>query len=354
MIKAVIGFKTIHWNIRRLKKQLLPNVRFCAVVKANAYSLGAVTIARGIESEVDSFAVAHIKEAVSLREGGIKAPILLFGVCTDFKTAIQKNIGVSIHSTGEIKALCKALQGFPLAKVKIHIKVNTGMNRYGISNVWQLKAILAIAAKAHGIVVDGLYTHMAFETDRRGEIDAQLKKFVPFRTVMRKHYPAATIHAACSGSAEYAPAQFDMVRIGKIMYGGFDGYRTAIKVTSKIAAVQSAAAGARVGYGGVFTCTAPTVCGVVPCGYADLAHFNFGAAHSVIVDGMPCRILGRVCMDSFIIDVTHIKSPLGKTVTVIADQAGLRIMDISRRTNTIACDLLCGLNFSRVDLTYQT
>lgn len=353
MTKTVINFKTIHWNIRKLKKQLLPNVQFCAVVKANAYSLGDVTVARGIESEVDSFAVAHIKEAVRLREGGIKAPILLMGPCSDFRTAISKNIIVSIHSTSEIKNLCKALQGYPTAKVKIHIKVNTGMNRYGISSVWQLKAILQLAEKAHGILVDGLYTHMAFEIDKKTEIDAQLKKFVSFRTLMRKHYPRAIVHAACSGSAEYYPAQFDMVRIGKIMYGGFDGYRTAIKVTSKIVAVQNLAAGANVGYGGACAVTSPTVCGVVPCGYADLVHFNFGGAHSVRVDGTPCQILGRVCMDSCIIDVTHIKSPMGKTVTIIADQKGLGIMDISRRTNTIACDLLCGFNFERTDLSYQ-
>jgi alanine racemase len=353
MIKATINFKTILWNIRKLKKQLLPGVKFCAVVKANAYSLGDVVIARGIEDEVDSFAVANIKEAVRLRDGDIKKPILLFGPCPDFKSAIRNNIIVSIHSTAEVKALCKALQGMHPAKCKIHIKVNTGMNRYGISNVWQLKSILATAAKCSNIIVDGLYTHMAFETDRKNEIDVQLKKFVPFRSVMRTHHPSATIHASCSGSAEYLPAQFDMVRIGKIMCGGFDGYRTAIKVTSKINAVQNLSVGAKIGYNGTASATATMVCGVVPCGYADLAHFNFGNSHHVLVDNMPCKVIGRVCMDSFMIDVTCVPSPLGKTVTIIGEQKGLGIMDISRTTNTIACELLCGFNFERTEINYK-
>jgi len=353
MIKAIIDFKTVHWNIRKLKKQLLPHVRFCAVVKANAYSFGDVVVARGIESEVDSFAVANIKEAVRLREGDIKKPILLFGPCPDFKSAVRHNITVSIHSTAEVKALCKALQGMHPAKCKIHIKVNTGMNRYGLSSVWQLRSVLTAAEKCTNIIVDGLYTHMAFETDKRGDIDTQLKKFTPFRTVMRTYYPKAIIHAACSGSAEYLPAQFDMVRIGKTMYGGFNGYRTAIKVTSKINAVQNLSAGAKIGYNGLAVATRPMVCGVVPCGYADLAHFNFCNAHHVLVDGVQCKILGRVCMDTFIIDVTGVKLPLGKTVTIIADQKGLGIMDISRTTNTIACDLLCGLNFERTEVSFR-
>jgi len=354
MIKAIINFKTVHWNIRKLKKKLLPGVKFCAVVKANAYSLGDVVVAREIEAEVDSFGVANVREAVRLREGGIKKPILLFGPCQDFTSMIKQNIIVSVHSTVEVKALCKALQGMHPAKCKIHIKVNTGMNRYGIASVWQLKSVLAAASKCNNIIVDGLYTHMAFETDQKSEIDIQLKKFIPFRSVMRTHHPRAVIHAACSGSAEYPPAQFDMVRIGKIMYGGFDGYRTAIKITSKINAVQTLAAGAKIGYNGTAIATTPMVCGVVPCGYADLAHFNFSNIHHVCLDNLPCKVMGRVCMDSFMIDVSGISSPLGKTVTIIADQKGLGIMDISRATKTIACDLLCGFNFERTDINYKS
>lgn len=352
MIKATINFKTIHLNLRKLKKQLLPHVKICAVVKANAYSLGDVVVAREIETEVDSFAVANINEAMRLREGGIKKPILLFGPCQDFESGIRCNITFSIHSAQEIRALVKTLERMR-ETCKIHIKINTGMNRYGLCNVWQLKNILAIAKKSDGVIVDGLYTHMAFETDQAKEIDTQLKRFAPFRSVMRTHYPKAIIHAACSGSAEYLPAQFDMVRIGKTMYGGFDGYRTAIKITSKICAVQNVPIGVRIGYNGTAVTTHPMVIGVVPCGYADLAHYNFGNKHSVLVDNKPCKVIGRVCMDSFMIDVTGILSPMTKNVTIIADQKGVTLMEVCRNTNVIACNLLCSMQFNRAEVIYK-
>jgi len=353
MIKAIINLKIVHKNLRKLKKILLPQVKVCAVVKANAYSLGDVSIAREIESEVDSFAVAHIKEAVRLRDGGIKKAILMLGVCTDCKTAIDRNITISIQSVQEFRALCKALLGQQPAKCRIHIKVNTGMNRYGLTNIWQLKSILTAAEKNPGIQVEGLYTHLAHEADNPDEIDLQLKKFAPFKSIMRARFPRAIIHAASSGSSGYLPAQFDMVRVGKLMYGGLDGYHTAVKIISKICAVQNLTSGARVGYAGTATTTRPTVCGIVPCGYADLAHINYGNKYSVLVDGVRCKVLGRVCMDSFAIDVTGIKSPIGKTVTLVGDQKGLRLMDICRETDTIACNLLCSLHFNRAEVTYK-
>lgn len=352
MIKATINFKIIHWNLRKLKKQLLPHVKICAVVKANAYGLGDVVVAREVEAEVDNFAVASINEAVRLREGGIKKPILLLGQCQNFESVVRYNIIVSIHSAQEIRALVKTLERMR-ATCKIHIKVNTGMNRYGLCSVWQLKNILAIAKKSDGVIVDGLYTHMAYETDQAKEIDTQLKRFSPFRSVMRTHFPKAIIHAACSGSAEYLPAQFDMVRIGKTMYGGFDGYRTAIKITSKICAVQNIPIGARIGYNGTAAATHPMVIGVVPCGYADLAHYNFGNRHSVLVDNKLCKIIGRICMDSFMIDVTDIKSPLAKNVTILADQKGLSLMEVCRSINIIACNLLCSMQFNRAEVVYK-
>ena len=354
MIKATINLKVMNRNIRKLRETLLPKVLVCAVVKADAYSFGDAAIAREIEPEVDCFAVAHILEAIRLRRANIKKPILLLGVCGDYETAVHLGVIVSINSIAEMKSLCKVMRKLDGgAKCKIHIKVNTGMNRYGISNVWQLRGILAVAAENPEVVVDGLYTHLAFEADNTNEIDAQLRKFAPFRSVMRTHFPRAIIHAASSGSASYLSAQFDMVRVGKLIYGGLDGYRTAVKVTSRISAVQTLAAGAHVGYGGTVTAAAPTICGIVPCGYADLANINFANRHSVLVDGIPCKVLGRVCMDSFMIDVTDIKSPLGKTVTIIADQRGLGIMDICHTCDIIACDLLCGLNFSRAEVVYR-
>jgi len=354
MIKAVISFKTIHSNIRKLRKNLGDNVKICAVVKANAYSLGIIRISCEIEPQVDCFAVAAINEAVSLRSSGITKPILLFGVCEDFSAALENGIIISINSVEEIKALSKYIKDTHYKNFcKVHIKVNCGMNRYGIANVWQLRKILGIAASTSQIQVDGLYTQLAFAMDKVPEIEKELKKFAPFRSIVRAYYPKVIIHAACSNNLKHLPAQFDMVRVGKILYGGYEGYRTAIKITSRITAIQHLKKGATVGYDGTEAAAAPATCAVVPCGYADLIHYNYSNTHNVLVGNKFCKILGRACMDTIMIDVTGIRKPLGRTVTIMNGKKGLGLMDIANSTNTIACNLLCSFHFDRCKLIYK-
>jgi len=214
MLKMQINLKTVRRNIKAMRAKLNPGVRFCAVLKANAYSLGDVTIARAIHDDVDWFAVAKLCEGVALREAAhVKKPILLFGVCDDIKTAIKHKITVSVNSLEEMQRVCDIAR--ETGKIHVHIKVNTGLNRFGITTPWQLRTMLTLANQSPEVIVGGLYTHMSHETDNISEVDRQLKRFVPFRAIMRRYNPCAIIHAACTGAAEYQCAQFDMVRIGK-------------------------------------------------------------------------------------------------------------------------------------------
>ena len=351
MIHAEVNLRMVRTNIKLLQRRLSPGVKICAVVKANAYSLGDTVVAPYIQRYVDWFAVASLREAARLRGCGITKPILLLGVCDNFQSAVALNLVISICSLQEMKTLVKTLG--ENEKASVHIKVNTGMNRYGITSLWQLRSILNYAIIYPNIKVDGLYTHMAHEADNPTEIDRQIEKFRPFIKVTKNNNPCITVHAASSGSASYSPAQFDMVRVGKLLYGGLDGFKTVIKVTSMITATQVVQKGAKVGYDGTEAVKQPSVVGVVPCGYADLVHFNFGEKGMVLVDNHPCKIIGRICMDSFMIDASSIESPLGKTVTIISEAHGQTVMDLSRATNTIACELLCGLNFQRANLKYK-
>lgn len=353
MITATVCLKTIKSNIKRLKRHLLPGVKICAVVKANAYSLGDVRISQFLQPYVFCFAVSDIREAVRLRENGIVKPILLMGVCEDFKIAIRHNLTISINHLREFKSLAKVLGKLPDASAAIHLKVNTGMNRYGLNNIWQLRTVLAEAELCPRIKIEGLYTHFAFETNKTHEIDIQIRRFAPFRTIFSRKYPKAIVHAACSGSAHYLPAQYDMVRIGKSFYGGFDGYKTAVEISSKITAVQNVAPRQHIGYNGTGYTEKPMTVGVVPCGYADCTHFNFSSSHTVIVGDVPCPVLGRICMDCFMVDVSAVNKPLGKKVKIISSSPGQTIMEIARTTNTIACNLLTSLNFQRCEVIYK-
>jgi len=353
MLKARINTKTIHRNLKTLRAKLNPGVKVCAVLKANAYSLGDIQIAKAIDAHVDWFATAKISEAIRLREmAGVTKHILLFGVCDDIKAAIAQNITVTVSTFEEMQNVCDAVSVLR-ARIHVHIKVNTGMNRFGITSPWQLKKLLTMADGYPEIIIGGLYTHMSHEMDNQPVIDQQLKRFTPFRAMMRRHHPRAIIHAACSGSSEHQPAQFDMVRVGKALYGGYYGYRTAITLTAKICAVQNVPKNCGVSYGAKFIAPHPMTIGIVSCGYADCGFLNLGYTTHVYVGKTPCKIVGAVCMDNFAIDVTNITNPLGKSITLIADNNKSSLVNFIQESKRSACPLLCSLNFNRTEVSYN-
>jgi len=351
-IKAVIDDMIIRKNIAKLRTRLRQDVKICAVLKSNAYSFGDVKVAQTIYDIVDCFAVSHLVEATRLRRYGINKQILLLGVCQDFNTAIKLDLVITICSTQEMRALVKFLKQNPSSdkNVSVHLEINTGMNRYGISSMGDMCEIIKLAKSTENITMDGIYTHFSHEESDLKKINEQLEFFAPFRRLFKQHFPDAVIHAACSGSAHYLPAQFDMVRIGKSLYGGYHGYETAITVTSPIIAIQDSPRLKKVGYAGEGIATKV---GIIPCGYADLAHFTFANKHSVLVKDNPHKIVGRVCMDCLMIDVSNIDEPLGSEVMIIGPYEGVRIMDICRKCGVIACDLLCSFNFQRTLLIHE-
>ena len=353
MINVEIHNKIVHKNIATLKTHLRRNVKVCAVIKANAYSLGDVEIAKSINSRVDMFAVAHLREAKRVLPH-ITKPVLLFGVCSDFPAAINLGLVISINSLAEGRKLIKVLDKLkPRTKTKIHIKVNTGLNRYGLSNPWQLRNMLGELIKCPHISIDGLYTHFAHESCNMPSVTAQLKRFKPFITIMRSYAPYATIHAASSGTAHHQPAQFGMVRVGKLLYGAYPGYETAIRATAPVVSVSTARCGTPVGYEHAHTTTCATKVGVIACGYADIAHLTLGNSGHVLIDGKKCKIIGNVCMDCLMVDVTHLAKPLGKPATLFGAYKHVRFTDQLTATNANAHDMLCGLNFQRTDVVYK-
>jgi len=348
MLIAEISIKTIRENIRTLKKRMHSGVKICAVVKANAYSFGDKKISTAIEKDVDMFGVANVVEGKRLRDAGISKDILLFGICSNYEEAIKYDLKVSINSIAEIRAFIKAKGN----KKICHIKVNTGLNRYGITSLWQLRKIIELSIE-NGIVVEGLYTHFSHEEDNLTPVDKQLEKFKPFRKLYKKYFPKGIIHAAAAGTAHYPPAQFDMVRVGKCFYGGYHGYKTALTIKAKIVAIQNIRKEETVGYNGTFIATNNMKIGVVNCGYADFTHFNMSNRGFVLVDNNQCKILGRVCMDTFMIDVSDITNPLNQEILIIADKSPIKIMEITKLCNTTACDLMCGFNYDRAKIIYK-
>ncbi|MCL2569974.1 MAG: alanine racemase [Firmicutes bacterium] len=354
MIKVEINLSAIRRNILKMKAKLKPGTKFCPVLKANGYRFGDDKVAPAIEDIVDYFGCFHITELERLRNAGITKPILLLGVCEDFGRAIKNKATITITSVFEAKALAK-FAGENKLNCPIHIEVDTGMERFGIATIDELKEILDIAGKSKFIDITGLFTHFAYATtENKDMVDAQIRAFKPFATMLKKKYQNAIIHAASSGTAEYSDAQFDMVRGGFFIYGSLvDGYENCLKATSNIVAIRHVKAGTKIGYSGTKTVDKDTTIGLVAAGYADVINFKLFATAPLFVNDKPCYVLGRICMDSCMIDVSHIKDPLGKTVTVYDNKPSMTLLDRGNE-NGHTGSLILALDFNRADVTYIT
>ena len=335
MLSVQVNSHTIIKNVATIKKHLRNGTKFCAVVKANAYGLGLIQIGRLLAPLVDCFAVATIDEGIALRQIGIRQDILLFGICEDIATAIKHNLIITIESVIQATALQKT-QLHP----RIHLAINTGMNRFGLSSVHELRTTLQLLAQKR---IEGIYTHLAYESDHPDEINTALTRFQKFTQICQKYFPHAIVHAGCSGVITYPPAHFDMVRIGKALYGGTNETQTAITITSRIVAIKKIKPGATVGYNGTFTAPQATVIGIVRGGYANGIPTQFSGKVNVIVGKQSCPIIGRICMDYFFVDVSKVHNPLGQPVTIIGPQNGQTLLDVAKQSEMITCNLLCNL-----------
>jgi alanine racemase len=160
------------------------------------------------------------------------------------------------------------------------------------------------------------------------------------------------VHGASSGTINYPQCIFDMVRIGKGMYGGIDGTKTAVSVQSKIVAVKKLVPGERVSYNGEWTADRGMAVGIVSGGYADGVDMRFSGHSFVTVGSNVCPIIGRICMDCFAVILPNSKNMVGKTVSIISNRPGQTLMDIYRTTNVIVCNILCGIKHTRAEVCY--
>jgi len=336
MLSVQVNFRTILKNVATIKKHLKPGTKFCAVVKSNAYGFGLKHISKLLAPHVDCFAVATLKEAIELRENRITQDILLFGICEDINVAIKNNIIITVESRTQAKLLHKKN-----LHPRIHLAVNTGMNRFGISSVHELRETLQILNQDR---IEGVYTHLAYESDNLNAVQQALVRFKKFTSICQKSFPHILIHAGCSGVISYKPAHLDMMRIGKALYGGIPETQTALTVTSQIIAVQKIKEGMTVGYNGAYTASCPTAIGIVRGGYANGLPMQFSNTATVLVGKQVCPVIGRICMDYCFVDVSKVTNPLNKQVTFICQKKGQTLFDMAQQAHMITCNLLLNLN----------
>lgn len=313
-----IELQKIDNNVRLLKNMLAPSCILMSVVKANAYGHGAVPVARtALAAGASRLAVATLSEATELRKAGIAAPILILGYTPPelVLEAVHHNISLTIYDlqlARAINQICSTIG----STATVHVKVDTGMNRLGV-RYQNTSEFLARLSSFQLLNVEGLYTHFATadEEDKDFAI-TQLNRFSSLvERLVKLELRPPIVHAANSaGLLNFPQAHFDMVRSGIAQYGLHpdpiscrlpSSFQPALQWKAKIAQVRDIMPGESVSYGREFVAKRPMTIAVIPVGYAD--GFPRKPLHwqHVLVSGKCAKLVGRVCMDQTMIDITE-------------------------------------------------
>jgi alanine racemase len=356
-----VDLEAIGRNTRLIKDLVGPEVAVLASLKADAYGHGALGVARTVlRNGATWLGVATDSEARPLREAGITAPILVFGFIPAWQAreAVQLDLRATVYTLDSARALSRAAQDLG-RDVRVHVKVDTGMGRLGL-RADALDAIIGYLDELRalpGLVVEGIYTHFATaDSADPSYTRRQLDRFERVLAALTaRDLRPALVHAANSAATLALPtARYDLVRPGIALYGLSpsedvrlpEGFTPALSFKTQVALVKEVPAGEGISYGATYITSKPTLVATLPVGYAD--GFRRGPSNwgEVLVHGQRAPLLGRVCMDQCMIDVTHIPGVrIGDEVVLIGRQrdAELTAEEVAIRLGTIHYEVVAEL-----------
>lgn len=356
---AKVNLSAIKRNVMNIKKHLPENTLFCAVAKADGYGHGSVMVAKSaIEAGAQWIAVAIPEEAAVLRDEGITAPILVLGPSNRFQWRKGASLGLSMVVTSMdcVKNAAKAAEETGHA-VKLHLKVDTGMNRVGVKTLEEAENVLAFISAHERLSLEGVMTHFATadETDKT-YTRKQNARFREFIDLVRSRGFSPLVHAANSGAAlDSTELAYDMVRVGIALYGCYPSdevtrdvaLEPAMSLHTQISHIKTVAEGEKLSYGCTFTTPGDMRIATLPIGYADGFNRLLSNRGEVLVGGQRARVVGRVCMDQILIDVTGIDNvKLHDDVVCFGRQGGglIPVEEYASLCGTINYEILCALS----------
>jgi alanine racemase len=354
MVSATIDTGALKHNLRKVR-QRAPRSRVMAVIKANAYGHGLVSVARAL-TEADAFAVARVDEGLTLRNAGIdKRTVLLEGVFDrgQLDSAAAAGFELVVHTAEQIELLRQARPG---ASFKVWLKLDTGMNRLGFKEAAFAAALEALRALPAVESPVNFFTH--FASADSPELPATGEQLARFARAVGSQ-PGERSIANSAGMLGFPEAQADWVRPGLLLYGvsPFDGSIGAdygllpvMTLRSHVIALKDLEPGETVGYGGTWTARRATRLAVAAVGYGDGYPRNLGSGSPVLVNDERAPLAGRVSMDMIGIDVTDLARVPRLGDPVILWGAGLPVEEIAVWADTIPYELLCGIS-QRVAVT---
>lgn len=315
---ANIELQTITKNLKELRKRTTAE-KILSVVKCNAYGHGAVRIARQAEPDVNWFGVASVDEAIELRLGGIKKPILVFEVPSARTAAAYQTHGLTA-TISDLTHFSILMDG-----TKYHLNFNTGMNRLGFSPA-QAQEVRKLAVSNQRLICSGIYSHYSMADDPgAGEVERQLKTFKDVLT----HFKEIPLVHICNtgGAVHYNLEEFNMIRTGLVQLGYAAGHdqpdwlEPVLTWKSKIVQVKKIKKGQRVSYGGTWTAEEECYIGTVPVGYGDGVPRSLSNKLMINVRGEMYPVVGNVTMDYIMINLGNRKISAETEVTILGGEA---------------------------------
>jgi len=354
---AQIDLDAIEANVKNMRAKLPEGCRFLGVVKADAYGHGSVPVAKRLEQiGVEYLAVACLDEVRTLREAGITRPILILGITPAeyAKELCELNATQAVGSIGLARGLNEALKGTD-AKLKVHIKLETGMGRTGF-RAWGADNLAdeLEAVNMEHFQVEGVFTHFCV-SDADEPVceytEVQFKRFL--ETIDRIEQASgkkfAIRHCTNSGAMMSFPETYlDMVRPGVSLYGMYPGserstveLHSAMTLYSRVAGVETHFPGDTIGYGRTFTAEREMRVAILPIGYADGLHRTLSNKLEVWLGGKRCRQIGRICMDMCMVDVTGTDVKTGDVAEIFGEH--IPVDELADKAGTIHYELCCAV-----------
>ncbi|HHT87505.1 MAG TPA: alanine racemase [Clostridiales bacterium] len=357
-VQANINLDTIRNNIINVRNSINKNTKLMVIVKADAYGHGAVAVSKALENGiVDAYGVAIIEEAIELRKAGITKPILILGFTPkeQYNLVISYDVMQTVYQYEMAKDFAKEAirQG---KTAKIHIKVDTGMSRLGFSDTYESIKIIKQIASLEGIYIDGLFSHFA-KADEADKESArlQIQRFKRFNDLLRDegiHIPIRHISNS-AGVIEFPEAEYDMVRCGIVTYGIYPSDEVnrsslnlipAMELKSHVVYIKEVEAGTGISYGSTYITNRKTKVATIPVGYADGYSRNMSNVGKVIIRGQYAPIIGRICMDYFMVDVTDIEGvSQGDVVTLLGKEGDsvISVETLAKWSHSFPYELVC-------------
>ena len=334
-------------------------VKVMAVVKADAYGHGAIQVARLLQDKCAFFGVSSMLEAMELRKAGLKTPILILGhtPVNAYPTAIREGIRPTIFHYEDARALSLAAQeaGMP---APFHFAVDTGMSRLGFQPTQESADLCAKISRMPGLVSEGLFSHFATaDCADLSRAKAQAEKFDRFFDMLKERGVSIAIrHMDNSAGLMNFPSHYEMVRSGIVTYGMYPSAEVspellklepALQFLSRVTHVKVLPAGREVSYGGTYVTTRDTRIATVPVGYADGYRRSLSGKFHVLIHGKKAPILGRICMDQLMVDVTDIPETCVNDRVTLVGRDGEEVItmeEIAAAADSFNYEFVCGIS----------